>query len=72
MKIKILSRWSSAAVFSVEASSLYLALEAAVLRGANLRGADLRALIAPPRSTRAAAASRARRPGDRRSVRRPR
>ena len=25
MKIKILSRWSSAAVFSVEASSLYLA-----------------------------------------------
>ena len=42
MKIKILSRWSSAAVFSVEASSLYLALEAAVLRGANLRGANLR------------------------------
>jgi len=42
MKIKILSRWSSAAVFSVEASSLYLALEAAVLRGAaNLGGAKV-------------------------------
>ena len=42
MKIKILSRWSSAEVFSVEASSLYLALEAAVLRGAaNLGGAKV-------------------------------
>ena len=46
MKIEIKSRWSGSVLFSVEADSLWLALEAAVgtradLRGAHLRGADL-------------------------------
>ena len=42
MKIEIKSRYDSAVLFSVEISSLKLAIEAAVKARANLRGANLR------------------------------
>jgi hypothetical protein len=42
MKIEIKSRWDSTVLFTAEAASLLLALEAAVKAGADLRGADLR------------------------------
>ena len=42
MKIEIKSRWDSRVLFTAEAASLLLALEAAVKAGANLEDADLR------------------------------
>ena len=42
MKIEIKSRWDSTVLFTCEAASLLLALEAARKAGANLYGADLR------------------------------
>ena len=42
MKIEIKSMWDSSVLFTAEAASLLLALEAAVKAGANLRGANLR------------------------------
>ena len=47
MKFEIKSRWGSTLLFTCEAASLGLAIQAAVkssanLRGANLYGADLR------------------------------
>ena len=41
MKFEIKSRWDGSILFSVEAGSLKLAVEAAVKSGANLSGADL-------------------------------
>ena len=41
MKIEIKHRWNSSVLFSIEASSIKLALEAAVEQGADLRGAYL-------------------------------
>ena len=41
MKIKIKSRWGSTVLFTCEAASLLLALEAAGKTGANLSGANL-------------------------------
>ncbi len=41
MKIEIKSRWTSSVLFSVEARSIKLALEAGVKQGAYLKGADL-------------------------------
>src|ERR1700693_2723108 len=42
MKIDIKSRWNSTVLFTAEAASVLLALQAAIKSGANLRGADLR------------------------------
>ena len=42
MKIEIKNRWNESVLFSVEASSMKIALEAAVKQGANLEGADLK------------------------------
>ena len=42
MKFEINSRWDSTVLFTCEAASLLLAVEAAVKEGANLEGANLR------------------------------
>ena len=42
MKINIVSRWDSSVLFTAEAASILLALEAAIKSGADLRSADLR------------------------------
>ena len=42
MKYEIKSRWDSTVLFTAEAASLLLALEAAVKSGADLSSADLR------------------------------
>ena len=42
MKIELKHRWNGSILFSIEASSLKLALEAAVQQGAHLEGADLK------------------------------
>ena len=41
MKINIVSRWDSSVLFTAEAASILLALEAAIKSGADLRGANL-------------------------------
>ncbi len=42
MKIVIKSRWDSTVLFTCEAASILLAVQAALKSGANLHGADLR------------------------------
>ena len=44
MEIVIKSRWDSTVLFTCEAASILLAVQAALKSGANLHGADLRVM----------------------------